>query len=119
MQTIQAEITKWAKETFPNETNESKILHMFEEVEEAFAELWEQPIEFLGFQATEVRKKTLAEIADIGMILLNHASDFGVTVPVKNSVLVKMMREKLEVNKHRSWGTGADGVCRHIKEQVQ
>lgn len=81
---------------------------MFEEAEEAFTAT-------SGLYSDDEAQEIREEIADFASILLNHASDFGVTVPIRNGALVATIRKKLEVNKQRKWGTGTDGVCLHIE----
>lgn len=109
--TIQADVTTWAKAAFPKETLAGKILHLFEEIEEAFEKAESVPFPY-------ARNPLLEEIADIGLILLNHASDFNITVPVKSLGLAYEMYRKLEICKTRIWATGADGVVRSVKTEV-
>lgn len=106
--TLQSEVTAWADETFGDSTPKAKITHLWEELEEAFAEA--------GDEADSHNLRT--ELADCGLITMHLASSLDVVLPEPSSVFADMMRWKFTACKLRKWGRpDANGVVRHVKHE--
>lgn len=97
---LQDEVTKWASETFPNSTVKAKILHLFEELDEAYQEAYHDLLR--------------EEIADAGLITLHLASSLGVEIPNISINFEGEMWHKFERCKKRKWKPADEnGVVRH------
>lgn len=100
--TLQAEVTEWAASVFGDPTPKAKILHLWEELEEAFAEAW--------------HAKVMFEIADCGLITMHLASSLGIELPEPSKDFARVLRVKLEVCQRRKWGKpDSNGVVRHVE----
>lgn len=87
---FQEEITAWARYKFGKSDNPTgKVLHIFDELEEAFAEC-----------ETDRQKE---EVADAGLLLLHLATDLGVVIDNITPEYQAAMRKKFEINKTRTW----------------
>lgn len=96
-----AEVTQWQKETFPNATTLSKILHLRKEVNELEVDV-----------KLNLSGKHL-EFADCFFLLFGAAAAEGMTYQDICNAIV----EKMEINKKRLWGNpDKDGVVYHVKE---
>lgn len=99
--TLQTEVTEWAASVFGNSTPKAKVLHLWEELEEAFAE---------ADTATQQ-----VEIADCGLITMHLASSLGVELPEPSERFAFVLRAKFNHCKGRKWGAAdANGVVRHV-----
>lgn len=106
MTELQQEVTEWAEATFPGSTVQAKILHLWEELEEAFERA-----------NSKADYKTCEEIADAGLITLHLASSLGVELPAATPRFAAEVRNKLDICKTRKWGApDENGVVRHVKE---
>lgn len=87
---IQRDLTDWANAAFPGSTDQSKILRLFEKLEQSF-------------DATD-DSQCRAEITDAGLIALLHlVGAHGIEVPLSNIEMEAEMRRKLEICKTRIW----------------
>lgn len=83
------EVYRWAEDTFPNRTDASMYLKMYEEV----AELIRSDDEAL-------------ELADLFILLMDYA--------VRKDIVISIaVRQKLEINRQRQWKINADGTMSH------
>lgn len=90
--TLQHDISKWQRETFPGGTFEGQYTHLKKEIKE------------LGVD------RTAEEIADCLILILGLADKLSIDAHTS-------ARLKLEVNKSRTWGEEDEhGVIEHIKE---
>lgn len=90
---LREEVTQWQRETFTLRSPHSISTHLLRE-------------------ATELQREPddPEEIADVQMLVWGLADDVGVDV-------ASAVREKLERNKKRTWGTpDADGVVEHVAD---
>lgn len=101
---LQNEVTLWANETFPQSTVASKVLHLWEEIQEAFEKA--------------ISEECLEECADCGLILMHLASSLNVELPAPTAIAFEdYMCDKLAICKARNWGKpDANGVVHHVKE---
>ncbi len=83
------EVFHWAEATFPNRTDSSMFLKMYSEV----AELIRSDGEPL-------------ELADLFILLMDYAVR-------KDIVISAAVRQKLEINRQRTWKINADGTMSH------
>lgn len=90
---LQSEIGEWGDETFPNATLESVRAHFDEEA----AELHDSS------NPVDLREET----ADCAMLLIQIAHHAGFD-------LDQAIRDKLEINRKRTWGQVAGGYSKHI-----
>ena len=87
---FQAEVTRWANETFPGSTLDAKLAHLRQEIDEIEAEPGDG-----------------SEYADCLLILLHAAGANGID-------LFAEAQKKHQVNLSRTWGKpDAQGVVRH------
>ena len=84
------EVVQWANSVFPNRKPQSALLKLFEET----GELVKDPSD-------------AGEYADIFIMLLDLADMHGVNV-------VKAIRDKLALNRQRTWITTATGTLQHV-----
>lgn len=84
------EVVQWANSVFPNRKPQSALLKLFEET----GELVKDPSD-------------AGEYADIFIMLLDLADMHGVDV-------VKAIRDKLALNRQRTWTTTATGTLQHV-----
>lgn len=95
LESVMAECTAWADETFPAATLHSRAVHLHREA----AELLADPTD-------------AEEMADVLMLLGHLASHAGVN-------LTEALTAKLAKNRRRTWGQpDADGVVEHVREEV-
>lgn len=83
------EVTKWADQAFPNRTDASMFLKMYEEIGEVIRSGGDR-----------------LEVADLFILILDYAKR-------KNVVLRDAIGEKLEINRNRDWKLNADGTMSH------
>ena len=83
------EVTKWADQTFPDRTDASMFLKMYEEIGEVIRSGGDR-----------------LEVADLFILILDYAKR-------KNIVLRSAIGEKLEINRNRDWKLNADGTMSH------
>lgn len=83
------EVFRWAEATFPNRTDSSMFLKMYSEI----AELIRSDGEPL-------------ELADLFILLMDYAVR-------KNIAISKAVRQKLEINRSRTWKINSDGTMSH------
>jgi Protein of unknown function (DUF550) len=86
------EVFFWAESTFPNRTDASMFLKIYEEVAEVIRSDGEP-----------------MEVADLFILLLDY-------VVRKDIVLSEAVRQKLAINKKRSWKINPDGTMSHKEE---
>lgn len=100
---LQKEVTEWAENTFGKSTRPNgKVLHLFDELEEAFAEC--------------IFDRQREEIADAAMILLHLASFLEVDITKISPEFEEAIRRKFEICKTRKWARREDGQMHHVKE---
>lgn len=83
------EVTKWADQAFPNRTDASMFLKMYEEIGEVIRSGGDR-----------------LEVADLFILILDYAKR-------KNITLRYAIGEKLEINRNRDWKLNADGTMSH------
>ena len=83
------EVFHWAEAAFPNRTDSSMFLKMYSEI----AELIRSDGEPL-------------ELADLFILLMDYAVR-------KDIVISTAVRQKLEINRQRTWKINADGTMSH------
>lgn len=83
------EVRTWADEAFPNRTDSSMFLKMYEEIGEVIRSGGDR-----------------LEVADLFILILDYAKR-------KNIVLRDAIGEKLEINRNRDWKLNADGTMSH------
>jgi NTP pyrophosphatase (non-canonical NTP hydrolase) len=83
------EIVEWADQVFPDRTNSSALLKLFEEV----GELVKDP-------------HSPGEYADICIMVFDLAHMHGVD-------LASAIKEKMQINKARTWRVTATGTLQH------
>lgn len=83
------EVMKWADQAFPNRTDASMFLKMYEEIGEVIRSGGDR-----------------LEVADLFILILDYAKR-------KNAVLRDAIGEKLEINRNRDWKLNADGTMSH------
>lgn len=117
LQSLMDDISQWSDATFGDgQRNPAILYHLKKEVDElieALTELAESGCDdSVGIgQFGRHIEKTQMEYADCFMLLLDSAHHFGLTA----EKLIKLTREKLEINKQRKWGKpDANGVVEHI-----
>ena len=104
--TFQEEVTRWAEATFPTSTPRAKLVHLFEELEEAYEEVYADAVP---------NEHLCEELADVGLIGLHLAASLGVDIEIKHPGLLADMRAKFMACKQRAWGEAdCDGVVRHV-----
>jgi hypothetical protein len=104
LQKLMDDILEWSGKTFINESSYSKIKHLEREVYELENAIFHEQ----GKEETEM------EFADCFMLLLASSKMEGMTA----SRLIEVAREKLEINKKRTWGKpDKDGVCQHLSQK--
>ena len=86
MEDIEKEVLSWHKKTFPNATN----MAIENKLEEELIELEDRLIECNIGES----KKEIADVAIVAITLLNR---YGTS-------LLEQIRDKLEINKGRTWG---------------
>ena len=103
IQLFMDDIHKWADDTFGTErTSIAPLHHLQKEVEETIKAMKQG-----------IRENTLIELADCFILILNASSKYRVTF----AELLKVSRNKMEINKSRKWGKpDSNGVCEHIRE---
>lgn len=108
LQDLMDELSKWQNETFPVSNPISKLHHLAKEVDELIKELhWSKQVEEVNIKDIEL------EYADCFLLLFGSAAKYG----LKADDIFRIVREKLEINRKRNWGTpDANGVVTHIKE---
>ena len=103
MSDLQQEVTKWANVTFGESTPKSKILHLWEEIQEAHEKSLSQECD--------------EEIADCALIVMHLASSLSIELPELTGSLADDVYEKFLVCKKRNWGTANEnGVVHHTKD---
>jgi len=106
LQELIDELHKWQRETFPQSSPISKLHHLAEEIPELIEEIEKHYHNSGDLKATEL------EYADCFILLLGSAFMYG----LKAEDIFRIIREKLEINKSRIWGTpDENGVVKHIK----
>lgn len=88
---LQEEVFAWAEKTFPNRTDASMFLKIFEELGEV--------IKSNGHAD---------EVADLFIMMLDYARRKNIDVPVA-------VRHKLRINERRQWVSDSVGVMHHVK----
>jgi len=104
LQQLMNDIGDWSDATFgEGQRNPAILYHLKKEVQELIDE----------FEKTEIDEfKKLGEYADCFMLLLDSARKYGISA----GHLIRITREKLEINKKREWGKpDENGVVEHIK----
>lgn len=108
MKKLQREIGEWGDKTFPTSTKSEKlhgvIHHLSDEVYELMAEV-------MMYSANiDRREQFRQEVADAGILVFQLAYTLGFDLETE-------IREKMEINKKRKWGTPDErGVVKHIPE---
>jgi hypothetical protein len=82
-------VFKWANEAFPDRTDASMFLKMYEEIGEVIRSGGDR-----------------LEVADLFILILDYAKR-------KNVVIREAIGEKLEINRNRDWKLNADGTMSH------
>lgn len=82
-------VFKWANEAFPDRTDASMFLKMYEEIGEVIRSGGDR-----------------LEVADLFILILDYAKR-------KNVVISEAIGEKLEINRNRDWKLNADGTMSH------
>ena len=119
LQKLMNEISEWSDKTFgESQRNPAIVHHLKKEVDELIdalnksnALVYADSIGNGNFSRTINEVKM--EYADCFMLLLDSAAHFGMT----SEDLIKVTKEKLEINKCRKWGNpDKNGVVEHITE---
>jgi hypothetical protein len=82
-------VFQWANEAFPDRTDASMFLKMYEEIGEVIRSGGDR-----------------LEVADLFILILDYAKR-------KNVVISEAIGEKLEINRNRDWKLNADGTMSH------
>jgi NTP pyrophosphatase (non-canonical NTP hydrolase) len=120
LQQLMNDISEWSDATFGDgQRNPAIVHHLKKEVDELLAQLKKSEVmrydNSVGIGAWGRQwSKTLEEYADCFMLLLDSAKHFNMTA----DDLIKVTKDKLEINKQRKWGKpDANGVVEHIKKE--
>lgn len=92
LDTVLKDVAAWADDSFPEETLDARLAHLRKEYDELLA-----------------RPESGEEMADMVMIIANHAHIMGVDLKAE-------IRRKLAINRVRTWRTGPDGVVEHVRD---
>lgn len=93
-------ITTWQRETFPEGTAHSCILHLASEIKELFGAVTPEQL--------------YEEFADCFLLLFGAADRAGMSY----DDICKAINDKMKINRERKWGKpNGDGYVEHIKEK--
>lgn len=122
LQTLMDSISEWSDATFGNaQRNPAIIYHLKKEIDELIEAMLKVNDMYCDDSVSDLEfvrqfNKTNMEFADCFMLLLDSAHHFNLTA----GKLIKLSKEKLEINKKRKWGNpDKNGVVEHIRDEEE